>query len=70
MALKINGLGPKLCLCWSCLERPTSNILLMLIIVVVQLLSCIQLFVTLCDCSMPGFPVVHHLPEFAQTHIH
>ena len=28
---------------------------------------------TLCDpmaCSMPGFPVLHHLLEFAQTHIH
>ena len=22
------------------------------------------------DCSMPGFPVHHQLPEFAQTHIH
>ena len=22
------------------------------------------------DCSMPGFPVHHHLPEFAQTHVH
>ena len=22
------------------------------------------------DCSMPGFPVLHHLPEFAQTHVH
>ena len=22
------------------------------------------------DCSMPGFPVLHCLPEFAQTHIH
>ena len=21
------------------------------------------------DCSMPGFPVLHHLPEFAQTHV-
>ena len=20
------------------------------------------------DCSMPGFPVLHHLPEFARTH--
>ena len=30
-----------------------------------------KLFVTLCDpinCSMPGFPVLHYLPEFAQTH--
>ena len=28
---------------------------------------------TLCDpmdCSTPGFPVLHYLPEFAQTHIH
>ena len=28
---------------------------------------------TLChpiDCSMPGYPVFHHLPEFAQTHVH
>ena len=22
------------------------------------------------DCSMPGFPVLHHLPEFAQTRVH
>ena len=22
------------------------------------------------DCSMPGLPVLHHLQEFAQTHIH
>ena len=22
------------------------------------------------DCSMPGFPVLHGLPEFAQTHVH
>ena len=22
------------------------------------------------DCSMPGFPVVHYLPEFAPTHVH
>ena len=28
---------------------------------------------TLCnpmDCSTPGFPVLHHLPEIAQTHVH
>ena len=28
---------------------------------------------TLCDpmdCSTPGFPVLHHLPEFDQTHVH
>ena len=21
------------------------------------------------DCSKPGFPVLHHLPEFAQTYV-
>ena len=28
---------------------------------------------TLCnpmDCSTPGLPILHHLPEFAQTHVH
>ena len=32
-----------------------------------------KLCLTLCDpidCSMSGFPVLHHLPEFAQTHVH
>ena len=34
--------------------------------------SVAQSCLTLCDpmdCSMPGFPVLHHLPEFAQTHV-
>ena len=22
------------------------------------------------DCTTPGFPVLHHLPVFAQTHVH
>ena len=22
------------------------------------------------DCSMPGLPVSHHLPEFTQVHVH
>ena len=33
----------------------------------------VQLCPTLCnpmDCCTPGFPVLHHLPEFAQTHVH
>ena len=35
--------------------------------------SVTQLRPTLCnpmDCSMPGFPVHHQLPELAQTHVH
>ena len=37
----------------------------------VQFSSVTQLCLTLCDsmdCSMPGFPVHHQLPELAQTH--
>ena len=41
----------------------------------IQLVS--QLVVPLCptvcnpmDCSMPGFPVHHQLPELTQTHVH
>ena len=39
----------------------------------VQFSSVTQSCLTLCDpmnCSTPGFPVLHHLPEFAQTHVH
>ena len=35
----------------------------------VQLLSCVWLCDSM-DCSMPGFPVYHQLPELAQTHVH
>ena len=31
---------------------------------IVQSLSRVRL------CSTPGFPVLHHLPEFAQIHVH
>ena len=35
--------------------------------------SVTQSCLTLCDpmdCSTLGFPVLHYLPEFAQTHVH
>ena len=35
--------------------------------------SVFQAYLTLCnpmDCSMPGLPVHHQLPEFTQTHVH
>ena len=35
----------------------------------VQLFSYVRLFADLMDYSMPGFPVLHHLPEFFQTHV-
>ena len=39
----------------------------------VQISSIPQSCPTLCDtmnCSMPGLPVHHQLPEFTQTHVH
>ena len=39
----------------------------------VQFISVTQSCPTLCDpmnCSMPGLPVHHQLPEFTQTHVH
>ena len=39
----------------------------------VQFNSVAQTCPTLCDtmdCSLPGFPVHHQLPELAQTHVH
>ena len=30
---------------------------------------CLTLFDPV-DCSTPGFPVLHHLPDFVQTHVH
>ena len=39
----------------------------------VQFRSVPQSCLTLCDpmdCSMTGFPVLHHLTEFSQTHVH
>ena len=38
-----------------------------------QFSSVAQSCTTLCspmDCSMPGFPIHHQLPELAQTHVH
>ena len=35
--------------------------------------SVTQPCLTVCDpmdCSLPGLPVLHHLPETAQTHVH
>ena len=39
------------------------------IVVAVQSLSHIRLCDPM-DCNTPGFPVLHYLPEFAQTHVH
>ena len=44
-----------------------------LLLVLLIMCSVTQSCLTLCnpmDCSMPGFSVLHHLLELAQTHIH
>ena len=51
------------------LKRLSSSSSIVSLFILVQLLS----HVWLCDpmdCSMPGFPVLHYLPGFAQTHVH
>ena len=40
-----------------------------IIVALVQPLGCIWLC-NLMNCSTPGFPVLHYLPELAQTHVH
>ena len=42
-------------------------------ILIIVCCSVTKLCLTLCDpmdCSMPGFPVLHYLSEFVQTHGH
>ena len=45
------------------------NIMILSVLVVVQSLSRVWLCDPM-DCSTPGFPVLHHLLELAQTHGH
>ena len=42
--------------------------IIILSVLVVQSLSCVWLCDPM-DCSMPGFPVLHHLLELVQTHV-
>ena len=52
---------------------PTKVHLVKAMVFPVQFSSVAQSCLTLCDpmnCSTPGFPVHHQLPEFTQTHVH
>ena len=56
---------------WKC--WPQVSALIILRFTVSSVSSVTQSYPTLCnpkDCSMPGFPVYHQLPELAQTHVH
>ena len=41
-----------------------------IVVVAVQRLSSVLLFCDPMDCSTPGIPVLYHLPELAQIHVH
>ena len=63
------------CKRWRLIHLPLVGLNDSLLInrVSVQFSSVAQLCPTLCDpmdCSIPGFPVHHQLPELAQTHVH
>ena len=55
---------------WHCVTHSISTNLIQPII---SVSSVVQSCPTLCDpmnCSTPGLPVHHQLPEFTQTHVH
>ena len=43
---------------------------ILIVFIAVLLLSCVWIFETRIDCSMPGFLVHHQLMELTQTHVH
>ena len=58
---------------WKKLTIPLSIVSSQWNYINLQLSSVTQSCPTLCnpmDCSMPGMPVHHQLPELAQTHVH
>ena len=61
-------------LLWELGQVPLDSFLsCRLQIIICCFCSAAQSCSTLCDrmdCSMPGFPVLHYLPKFAQTHAH
>ena len=59
-------------LSWDCKARHLPTVLWMLIVYLTYCCcSVTKSCLTFCDpldCSMPGFPVLHHLPELAHVH--
>ena len=54
-------------------ESPLFLLSLLTYLILQSVISVAQLCLILCDpidCSAPGLPVHHHLPEHAQTHVH
>ena len=54
-------------------KQPTVKLIFIKRLIKLQFSSVPQLCPTLCDpmnCSTPGLPIHHQLPEFTQTHVH
>ena len=51
-------------------ETEAKSLKVLQSLTVVQLLSCVRLFVTSMDYSTPGSLGFHYLPEFARIHVH
>ena len=45
------------------------KLVMLIMVVVVRSLSHVQLCNPM-NCSVPGFPALHYLPDFVQTHLH
>ena len=61
------------CVFWGYLSLLTNSGFILADVWYTPCCSVAQSCATLCDpmdCSTPGFPVLHHLPQFAQTHVH
>ena len=54
---------------WKAREAPGCGIVSFYVVVAIQSLSCPTLSDPM-DLGMPGFPILHYVPDFAQTHIH
>ena len=67
---KVENLPGPICQLKSSNHQRFPNIVSRFVSVsIVQLLSHVW-FCDPMDCSTPSFPVLHHLPDFAQTHVH
>ena len=66
-----DGINFFICSCMHSTHRPSA--LCQYVVRTWGCCSVAQSCLTLCnsmDCITPGFPVLYHLPEFAQTHVH
>ena len=67
--LKENASKPNALLCNRKKTSPTRDLLVFYIWCCSVAQSCLSLC-NPTNCSMPGFPILHHFLELAQTHIH